>query len=444
MNYNSKSLILSLSILLVFTACQGGGGNSGGPYFSGSEGIRMDLEPGSPPGEFYYFSPAFLQQQGGDENTFDIVVELQNEGSSWSKGGVYVTGFSPNYIWVEGQTPPPGGWPSCLWGNIGLVNGQWTFNFACQNLGAGYYHSGDDWWASTNLGGVLRLAGVGQSEGGDQPWYTDLKDAVVTVSDGITVSGGEVNGESRYAMNFGQFDTQYLNRGRLLLILSENPNFGIDFDRNGVGYEYVLQGDTPEFPGGEDDYAVMTAHVKDFPLGRDDLAQDFLITNCYLYTTYSSPQVCIDPVPYAEGRKVCSQEVVEQPNSQGAPVSITIRDVKNTPQSVAFTVEVQNIGNGDVFNFGSAEVCSPFASRRVTSADKNVVILGIVRVGNQELDCNSRVVRLDPSGRGQVTCRYWHNGQYTSTSGFETPVAIEAWYAYREVEQRTVILRRGD
>lgn len=432
----NKSFLL-VSLALFITACSGGGGN----YYGGSEGIRMTLEPGSPPFEFYYFNPAFLQQGGGSENMFDIIIDLENKGASWAKGGIYVTGQTPQYVYVEGMRALGGPWYSCVWGNVGVVNGDWNFDFHCDGLGSGYYQDNDNWWASANLGSLLDVVGVSDNVHGseDNAWWENI-------ADGITVSGGMMNGESQIGMNFGLFDATQLNRGKLLLMLSENPSFNIDFDRNGVGYEYVLQGDNQDYPGGEQDIVVIPVRINDFPLGRDDLRQEFLITNCYLYTTYSSPYICVDPVPYSEGRKVCTQEQVDQPSSQGAPVSITIQDVKNSRASTSFSIEVANIGNGDVFNFGSAEKCNPFApaGARVTSADKDVIVLGMVRVGAEEIKCNSRIIRLDPSGTGRVTCTYFHENRYSSTSGTPVIVSVEAWYGYRETEQRSVIIRRGD
>ncbi|MFB6198459.1 MAG: hypothetical protein ABEI52_09370, partial [Halobacteriaceae archaeon] len=86
-------------VLLIFLIACGSGGEEQDTYFTGSTGVEMRMpDQTSPPETIHYYPDT------GD-NTFDISVEIWNKGSSAGRGGLYVSGYDPNMIHVEGINP---------------------------------------------------------------------------------------------------------------------------------------------------------------------------------------------------------------------------------------------------------------------------------------------------------------------------------------------------
>ena len=170
----------------------------------------------------------------------------------------------------------------------------------------------------------------------------------------------------------------------------------------------------------------------------------FLVTSCYLYTTYATPIVCVDPAPFSQDEKVCYPGQIDLKGSQGAPVAVSRVYQENTPRSVIFTIEVRNVGRGKVINPGYMELCSPYYPGRLSSQDENIVVLGDIRLSGspQRLRCvpDNNLIRLR-DGVGQITCTY--DLEYaTAKSAYKAPLVVELWYGYSESQIRNVHVKR--
>ena len=386
-------------------------------FYQGSEGVYMRFIPGSPPPRLFYHA------SGGD-NTFDIAVELHNMGASAAVGGLYISGYSPDLIDVQGTDIHATGLSNCIFdvNNIGF-GGDTPFNFFFSCIGE---NGAIDTGVSSSGDVDVRFRNIAQNLG------LPLENV------GFSTSGGMVSFDMGWD-NFGSIDV--FNRGKALsLVLSS-----VDFNRNN-GYPFndigSMKGDNHEYPGGEFGFQTFSATVgNDWPAGLDEADVTFLVTSCYGYATYAAPKVCIDPSPYDESEKVCYPQEYTWSGSQGAPVAIT--NLKQDPagDSIYFTFSIRNVGRGRIFNLGYLERCSPYFEGRLDSRALDVVYIGDIRVGNHPLVCTpGHQIRL-VDGIGTFTCKY--DMVYGSTkTAYETPIVVELWYGYQETIRTTTRIKR--
>ncbi len=418
-----------LALLLFLTACNTNQNPEDRNYFQGYEGVETRFaDRDSPPRDLYYYSDT-------DDNRFDITVEVENQGASYARGGLYLSGYDPNMIHVRGINPDLSGFGTCGFslGNVGF--GEFGFEVQCDRASVRTGGSGlliD----VENVGRILNdiFETTGWEEG------RVIGEPVENLD--FTIDKSSTN--NKYSLNFnlaGQnIDLEYASRGRLMLAM-----LPIDFTRN-FGKEYILAGDTPRFPGGDMAVVPWEANIQNFPQGIDDTRQTFMVTNCYLYSTHASPVVCIDPSPHSQSEKVCNPLRYNPTNGQGAPVAVTSIQQENTPREAVFKIRVSNQGNGEVWSPGKISKCNPYTETRVTSKDKNRVWLGQVRVSGDptRLDCvPDDVIRLDPDTEsGVVTCKYDIPFQGVQ-SAYQTPLVVELWYGYEDTIRRTVTVKRA-
>jgi len=392
-------------------------------YYQGYQGVEMRFNQGMPPYRIYYYGDSY-------DNTFDVNVEIANIGSSWARGGVFLSGYDPMMIEFQGINPSRTSGKACIIdiGNIGF--GEFGGTLRCEDFFVGAGNQGtfeigfrDLFGSSGPYSGKMDL---GRLFGGIDAWYKQT-----------------AGGQTRMSIGFNNpgIDIEYANHGRLLIALFQ----GIDFTRM-FGVEYLLAGDTYEYPGGELAYINFDGNIVNWPPGLDQTYQTFMITNCYLYATYAAPLVCVDPTPFTEGKKVCYPKMYTGTKGQGAPVAVTIIEQENTPRQAVFTIHIKNVGRGDVYDPGKLEMCSPYFPGRVTNNDLNVVYIGDVRVSGdlQMLDCTPNdFVRLNPDTReGIVTCAY--NIPFSGLrSAYMTPLVIELWYGYSQTMQKQVTIKRA-
>ncbi len=399
-------------------------------YFVGHEGVRMlFFDPAAPPPRMYYFS-----DMRPDDNRFLISVDVHNVGSSWTRGGVYISGYDPSMIRIREIDIPRlnGGWGDCII-DFGVFGGANTGNFwdtffgqvGCSEVGFNAYSQGSQNWG-------LRVNQLGQIFPGlADSWLGDIGFRYETVS-----------GMPSVGMDFGSaFNFDYLNRGQGLMILLS----GLSFQRFN-GQEYILAPNDYNFPGGERETIIFNGEIRGWPRGLDRTERPitFLATNCYIYATYAAPQVCIDPQPFNDVPKVCQPRPINFNRGTGAPVAITSVFQENTPRTVYFTINIQNVGIGQVFDMGYIERCSPYFPGRVGTNHLDVVYLIDARIGDQQLFCTparGNGIRL-ANGRGTVICRY--NIEFlTASSAFETPLILEVGYGYGETLRRHMTVKRA-
>jgi hypothetical protein len=423
--------VLAVIALLLFAGCSGKTSNPANPnakYFTGTEGVEASFE--NLPAKIYYYS------EDTSANEFSFGIELRNNGASFTRGGIYLSGFDPNLIVFEGMdldnTRAPCG---ISFGNIGM--GQFGAFVRCDNLQVGV----EEGRGITDI----RLDSLAQfiSEIRGEHEVTWLDPEKFDFS--FDYSDRDGGGSWMINLNNIQGNLEYYQHGRLFIALLSGLNFKLNHGR-----EFLLAGDTYEFPGGEYDYEQYRAKVVDWPPGLDQTTQHLLLTTCYQYTTYADPIVCIDPDPTSDYRKVCVPRSRSWSN-QGAPVAITSIEQENTPKKIIFRINVKNVGKGQVYDAGKLEKCSPYYPGRVTPEDLNVVYLGDVRIGQTGLktrssvggmSCYPEVIRLDSKTKsGSTTCTYPIEHTEMKTA-YETPLVVELWYGYSQTYKRDINIKR--
>lgn len=428
-----KRLITFLLLLLVLiaTSCTLGGAPpppEERKYFEGIRGVTTAFaDKGNPPAKLYYYSDT-------PDNRFHVNVKVANTGSSFARGGIYLSGYDPLMIQVFGINPNTQARGTCgiSIGNIGF--GTFGGIFECNNdVTIGADRRGD---IDVNIKKIFEKFGLDNTlfGGGNLVFSRQPGDSTTGVPSDYRFGFGFD------AANKASFNIDYGSRGRLLIGLFS----GISFQRN-FGTEYLLAGNIPEFPGGDTAFIDFDANIANWPQGLDQTTQNFLITNCYLYTTHAAPVVCIDPAPFSEAAKVCVPKPYVGTKGQGAPVVVTGIDQENTPRQARFTIHVKNQGGGEVWDIGRIEKCSPYAPERTSESDKNIVWIGDIRVSGdpRRLKCSPNdFIRLDAKGQGEVTCVY-DIPFGTIKSAYQTPVVVELWYGYSTTAQTKVLIKRA-
>ena len=393
-------------------------------YYQGFRGVEMIFIQGMPPYRMYYYGDGY-------DNRFHVNVEVANIGSAFSRGGIYLSGYDPTMIEFYGINPGRTSGTACIIdiGNIGF--GQFGGVLRCE-----------DFYVGIGSGGLIDI------------FFNDLFGPSGIYADSQYFSSDRLGGfdfgyqstsgdQERITIGFDNpnIDVEYANHGRLLIGLFQ----GINFER-GFGQEYLLAGDTYEYPGGDIDFISFEGNIVNWPPGLDQTYQTFMVTNCFLYATYAAPIVCIDPAPFSQDKKVCYPSPYTGTKGQGAPVAVTYIEQENTPRQAVFTIHVKNVGGGQVYDPGRLELCSPYFPGRVTNEDLNIVYIGDIRVSSdlQRLQCTpNNYVRLDPkTGEGIITCMY--DIPFSGLrSAYQTPLVVELWYGYSRTMEKRVLIKRA-
>jgi len=114
-------------------------------------------------------------------------------------------------------------------------------------------------------------------------------------SSGVSVSVAS-DGKVSFGLSADNLNLDYWNVGRALMVVLS----GLDMTHY-YGKEYLMHGNTPDYPGGETGYVDFQGTIVNWPSNLDHTTQSFLVTNCYGYATYAAPDVCIDPNPFFTG-----------------------------------------------------------------------------------------------------------------------------------------------
>lgn len=439
MKMNKTKILLAILIIssLVLTACgglpfsQSTSSNQNRNYYQGNDGVIMRFsDAGSPPSRMYYYEEAEY-----DDNAFQILVDVHNIGASWTKGALYVSGYDPYMIKIEHiDIEKVGtGWSDCFFDFGSFGGGNFQIGANCPGLGSISGGENGFEFGTRDLGNLLDSFGINSPE----------------ILDGIGISLGQTDDGFDFGLSIDDtLDADLFNHGKGLVMAMS----GLSFTRyNGLTYEGEVAGqgllapDAPDFPGGEMNTIAFNGMIRNWPTGLDqtDKPITFLVTNCFLYSTIATPQICIDPAPYDQGVKVCQPQKITFNGGNGAPVAVTLIEQENTRKKVYFDITVRNTGGGTVFDLDAMERCSPYYPGRLTSQHLNSVYILDARIADQHLKCTPD--RADPihlvNGQGSVRCEY--DLQYASAkSAYETPLVLELGYGYSTNMMRSTTIKR--
>ena len=361
-------------------------------------------------------------------NSAFIDVRVRNQGASDSFGAVFITGFGPSftiYRFIDGSRVPVSlsAQSACSFELVGIGGILPFFNFNCGSFGGTI--GGDGGSFRFNIGALREAFGIG--------W---LPDGVVNI-------GLDKEGRLDLQAFISGVNIQSMFHGKILISMLFN-NF--NFHAFG-GTEFTLRGNNPEFPGGGEEIVSFQVRMNTpWRAGTDQINIPYQIKSCYAYTTFVSPEICIDPRPNSDERKVCQGTRTMNLGTQGAPVAVTSMQQINTGRSVQLRFEVRNVGNGRVWDVGALERCSPYFPQTGTgSANRDIIYIGYVIIEDQTLECNTRTVRLN-NGRGEFICTYDFNalgGAADIGSAYVTPLRMELWYGYEELISRNLRVIRA-
>jgi hypothetical protein len=419
-------------MVILLSSCNQGGDSGEGSWDTGTSGIDVNwASSATPPPRFFYSDYS---------DSFEIDVLVKNKGSSYSKGGVYLSGFNPDIFEVEGYTLNRADLDKAACGVSLSMQGSGDSSslqggIRCEQAGDIWYGDEDNYGIKVeSLGSVFDLFGVEMSDVFGDTFAPFLENL-----------GGEfrrIDGKNTWGLDwswsFGDLMTniEYLERGVGLITWAAPVSFS-KFN----GDEYTLGGRSAVNPIGDMEEVSFPVTLQTWKPELDRTKYTFMVTNCYMYSTFANPMVCIDPMPDSEDSKVCQVKRSQSLGTQGAPVAITRLEQESTPKMTIFTIYFRNSGNGDIIDLQQMEKCSPYYPGELRSNAKNAVYIALVRVGENILKCTPQSpVRITNSGEGVFTCIYDHD-YLTTRSGYETPLAIELWYGYKNEITKSMELR---
>ncbi|MBR9693155.1 hypothetical protein GOV07_04485, partial [Candidatus Woesearchaeota archaeon] len=260
---NRRYVFLSFLLLLfAISACGGTSQNRNfyvidpaqAVYYQGLQGVQARFDQ-IPPRLFYYGDVP-----RSSVNDFPVSVEVWNKGTSYTRGGIFLSGFDPNLIAFD-EIPIAQSFP----GACSIRLGDYSLNQLSY-----FMQCGDDFTMRGNEGNILDMISVRGINWFDQ-W--DWLDNVIL--DFTQFEGGE------WRFDMGLDDITFGAREHGLLLISVLA--GLSFQEF-LGLEYLLAGNTYEYPGGELDYIQFNGHLIDWPQGADQIQQHIMLTNCYMYT----------------------------------------------------------------------------------------------------------------------------------------------------------------
>lgn len=398
-------VLLILSVLVV-SGCSVGpnrGTNYQKKYYQGYDSLELRFLDESPPTRFYY------DNSPNANNEIPVVVEVRNKGASQAYGAIFIHGYDPNIIEVAG-----GGLPG---------EGSISWNMGSGGTGV------------LNIGGVyIGLSGGGSFGTGNIGWISpngDYYGGTVFTSNGKFV-GLNLN----INVNSNSIGTRLADRA-----------FSAMQSVYGWNAPIILEGDTPETPGGGMEVYEFPSYIYYLPESLEQFRQPIMVTACYTYVTRATAMVCIDPKPNSNSKKACIARDVSLSGGQGAPVAVTRVEQQSSSGKVVFTITVKhNKKNALDELFDVTQLfykCNPHAGEIVRPSDKNVVDILYVELSGEDITATCSgggKIRLDQSGNGQFTCTGYIN--QVSDSSYEAPLLIELGYGYGKNIYKEVMIKK--
>jgi len=418
--------ILMLGIILTGCGSTGYFGTSvPRKYYTGYKSIEMNFLTDSPPNTFYYDS----QATDISVNTIPIHVEIYNQGSSDSYGAVFIHGFDPNIVSIDGSSPTTVGYLNSL-GSVGAA-----FNWFSGGHSANIMVNG----ASRSINfGILDVGGR-QTISFSTLGYNSRSALFSSLGFAMSQNSG---GGSYGAISAGVVQS---NVGSVLRPIT----IGM-FDTYGWGAwlkKFDLEGRNPNNPAGGMDVLEFPATIMTLPPSMEQWTQPIYITSCFDYATHASAMVCIDPEPYSNVKKACRPLTVSLGGGQGAPVSVTSIEQRPGRGRTTFVINIRHNAQStydELYDYFNLYKCDPASGSTVKTTDKNVVQIGYVYLSDWDISMTcipDQVIRLDASGNGQITCSVQFPPGM-STSAYEAPLEVELWYGYSKTIYRNIIVKK--
>jgi len=346
----------------------------------------------------------------------------------------FISGYDPSYVFVEGQPltqTDNRGACSIDITSMGDTFSDWSGWLSC-SLADGssfdYQQDGAYWHTNiNNFGSFLGELGIWETT---PEWLQGLD---------ISLTGEESNGLKGFSLDFDSnaYNVNLLYHGQGLGVLLEKT---LPFEA-GFGREYNLAADNQYYPGGQMEFIDYKVKMRTWPSPLEEYNIPFMLTNCYAYSTYTSPFICIDPQPLSDRRKACTPRDISL-TSQGAPVAVTKIEQQSSGKKANFKITIKNVGNGEIIYWGDVSRCSPYSPLKLTEKNKNIVQLFSVRIEDTELKCTPTDDKIKlVNGEGTISCTYdlkYNNIQ----TAYQTPLIIEFWYGYMETESQYVLFKK--
>jgi hypothetical protein len=416
-------IIALLGVILVSSGCSGTN-NSATKYYTGYNSWEMSFLSDSPPSIFYYDSQA---EYGSDVNTIPIYVQVENKGSSDSYGAIFIHGFDPNIVAVEGYTQGYPGYSGAYRGS-GTAFGGWISgnDFSANVVDLPVGESGSLSFGLSNINGRQGISFSSLSN--------DRNGLFSAIGFGATSDGTIM---ARVAQS----------RVGSALIPITKTMFGVYHWNEGWLKTLELEGRNPNNPGGGMDVIEFPATIMTLPPSLEQFNQRMMITSCFDYATHASTMVCIDPEPYSNVKKACKPQTVGLGGGQGAPVAITSIEQKPGRGRTTFTINIHHNKKGtydELYDYFSLYKCDPASGATVKTTDKNIVYVGYVYLSDQDITMTcipDQTIRLDTAGNGQITCSV-EFPEGIASSAYQAPMEIELWYGYSKTIYRDMIIKK--
>ncbi|MBD3313429.1 hypothetical protein GF345_03220 [Candidatus Woesearchaeota archaeon] len=219
---------------------------------------------------------------------------------------------------------------------------------------------------------------------------------------------------------------------------------------SGERIRFSLQGRSDIDPFGQND--LITVNLLPLSIGEQRVQHrsSIVATVCYPYRTELSRDVCIDTDIYGirPTEKTCEAQDVSVSGGQGAPVEVTLIEVKMLPGenyvSPQFIIHVKNSGGGQVIDPDAvSDACSslPLTFDNVDVIDIDEVSFSRFSSRRGQIECFPETIKLR-NGQGNTRCQL-RPGLMDAENiiNYRTPLYIELSYGYYHTLSKEIVIR---
>jgi len=170
---------------------------------------------------------------------------------------------------------------------------------------------------------------------------------------------------------------------------------------------------------------------------RKDMRQEVNIEYCYSGSVEAFPEVCVKPLAGSGGivEGSCDTGRKTFSDGNGGPIAVTsveehtARGTSEGTNRITFTMDVENVGSGDIINSGKVNDCKPTPREKID----NTITIREAKLGDQILSCNDgskgedgTILRMY-NGKGLLRCTL---DSIPNDAHYSLPLYIKLDYAY--------------